>query len=87
MFVQHKRAGAKPSSQPARTRTLGPDPSQLDAEQAAAQAGQLDATQSPAVLTDEGRAAALAGSSPRQDTANGEGLRSASQALAPPLVH
>jgi hypothetical protein len=87
METEHEIDGAESSSQPARTQSLGPIPSQLDAEQAAAQAGQLDATQRPAVRKDDARAAALAGSSPRQATATGEGLRSASRALVPSLVH
>jgi hypothetical protein len=84
---QREIDGAESSSQAARTRTLGPIPSQLDAEQAAAQAGQLDVTQRPTVLADHGRAAVLAGPSPRQDTATGEGLRSASRASAPSLAY
>jgi hypothetical protein len=87
MFRQREIDGAESSSQPARTRTLGSIPSQVDAEQAAAQAGQLDATQPPAVHTDEGCAPAWMGSRPRQDTATGEGLRSASRALAPSLAY
>jgi hypothetical protein len=87
MFNESKPAAAKTSSQPARTRAFGPNPSQLDAEQAAAQAGQLDATQRPAVLTDEGRAAASWEPDSTADTATGEGLRSASPALATRLRH
>jgi hypothetical protein len=87
MSQQHEASGAESSSQQARTRTLGPIPSQLDAEHSAAQAGQLDATQRPTARKSEGRAAARWDQSSKADTATGVGLRSASQASAPPLVH
>jgi hypothetical protein len=87
MNVQHEIDGAESSSQPARTRTLGPIPSQLDAEHGAAPADQLDATQRPTVGNDHGCAAGDVGTGSKVDTATGEGLRSASQALAPSLVY
>jgi hypothetical protein len=87
MNVQRETSGAKTSSQPARTRSLDSRPHQLDAEHAAAPAGPLDATQRPAVRMDEGRAAAQRALSSKADTVTGEGLRSASQALAPSLAY
>jgi Flp pilus assembly protein CpaB len=87
MKAERENDGAESSSQPARTRTLDSRPSQLDAEHAAAPAGPLDVTQRPAVHQDEGRAAAHRATSSTVDTVTGEGLRSASPALAPPLAY
>jgi hypothetical protein len=83
MFLQRENDGAESSSQPARTRLLGPIPSQLDAEQAAAPAGPLDVTQRPTLGNEHGCAAGDVGTGSKVDTATGEGLRSTSQALAP----
>jgi hypothetical protein len=87
MNVQRETSGAESSSQPARTRTVEPRPSHLDAEQAAAPAGPLDVTQRPTVGNDHGRAGAWQGKGSIVDTATGEGLRSASPALAPSLAY
>jgi hypothetical protein len=83
MNVQRETSGAKTSSQPARTRSLDSRPFQLDADQAAAPAGPVDVTQRPTVGNDHGRAAAQRATGSSVDTVTGEGLRSASQALAP----
>jgi hypothetical protein len=85
--VKREIDGAESSSQPARTRSFEPIPSQLDAEHGAAQADQLDATQRPTVGNDHGRAAIGVGAGSTADTATGEGLRSAGLASAPSLAY
>jgi hypothetical protein len=85
MHLHPEIDGAESSSQPARTRILGPGPFQLDAEHEPATRGNSGVTQRLTVDNDHGRAAARRATSSTVDTATGEGLRSASPASAPSL--